>query len=167
MAGPRARKPARKATPRASVDPRAELTAQVLMGGRKLSTAAVMYHAALAEKQGLGATETKALDLVDRFGPLTAGELGERAGLAPASVTGLVDRLERKGMARRIKDPSDGRRVLIELERARLMELAPLFDDLVREMQELAGEFSVEQLRVIVRFLEEAARRQQAATARL
>lgn len=146
---------------------RAAVTADVLSAGRKLSTAAVMFHTALAHRQGLTATDAKALDLIGRFGPLTAGDLGARAGLAPASVTGLVDRLEKRDLVRRVKDPADGRRVLVELNGAKLAAFAPLFDDLVREMHELAEEFSVEQLETIVRFLEEAARRQQAATARL
>ncbi len=137
------------------------------MAGREQSTAAVMFHTAMAAKQGLGPSEGKALDLLDRFGPLTAGELGERAGLAPASITGLVDRLEDKGFARRIKDPADGRRVLVELDRAPLLAHAHLFDDLVREMQELAAEFTDDELEVVLRFLDGATRRQQAATARL
>src|ERR1043165_8022723 len=124
-----------RARTKANADPRRdELVGRMLMGGRKLSTAAVLYHGALAEKQGLGATDSKSLVLIERFGPLTAGDLGERAGLAPASITGLVDRLERKGLVRRIKDPKDGRRVLIELDRETAAAMAPLFADLVREM---------------------------------
>jgi DNA-binding MarR family transcriptional regulator len=49
-----------------------------------------MFHATLSARLGLSATEEKALDLLDRFGPLTARQLAERSGLAPASVTGLV-----------------------------------------------------------------------------
>ncbi|HWB79627.1 MAG TPA: MarR family transcriptional regulator [Nannocystaceae bacterium] len=121
----------------------------------------------MAELQGLGASDTKALDLVDRFGPLTAGELGERSGLAPASITGLVDRLVDKQLVRRIKDPADGRRVLIELQRERLAQHAGMFTDLVREMTELADEFSDDELDTIARYVEGAAQRQTAATARL
>jgi len=146
---------------------RAELVGRVLMAGREQSTAAVMFHTAMAARQGLGASDGKALDLIDRFGPLTAGELGERAGLAPASITGLVDRLEQKGLVRRVKDPADGRRVLVELDRAALGRHAHLFADLVREMQELAAEFTDDELEVILRFLDGATRRQHAATTRL
>lgn len=137
------------------------------MAGRQLSTAAVMFHTKMAELQGLGGSDGKALDLLDRFGPLTAGELGERSGLAPASVTGLVDRLADKGLVRRVKDPADGRRVLIELARERLAGFAHMFDDLVREMSELADEFTDEQLDAIARYVEGAAKRQTAATGRL
>ena len=146
---------------------RAQLVARTLMAGRQLSTAAVMFHTAMAQLQGLGASDTKALDLIDRFGPLTAGELGERSGLAPASITGLVDRLVDKQLVRRIKDPADGRRVLIELQRERLAQHAGLFADLVREMTELADEFSDDELETIARYVEGAAKRQTAATGRL
>src|SRR5215813_9793797 len=108
---------------------RAELLRQLQLAGREQSAATVMFHTALAARQELSATEEKALDLLERFGPLTAGQLAQRSGLAPASVTGLVDRLERKGFARRVPHPVDKRSVLIEVCPDRLAALRPLFDD--------------------------------------
>lgn len=135
--------------------------------GRAMSTAAVMFHTVLAGLQGLSATEEKALDLIERFGPLTAGDLARRAGLAPASVTALLDRLEKKGFARRTANPADRRRVLVEFDRSSLVRLAPLFSDLVREMHEMYAGYSRAELETVLRFLEEATRRQSAATGRL
>src|ERR1051325_1860530 len=89
---------------------------QVLWAGRKLSTAAVMFHTALAERVGLSVTETKALEVIERHGPITPGDLSRESGLAPASVTPLLDRLPRKGAARRVPHPSDGRRFLVEID---------------------------------------------------
>jgi DNA-binding MarR family transcriptional regulator len=147
---------------------RAELLRELEAAGRAQSAATVMFHSALAARRGLSATEEKALDLLDRFGPLSAGELARRAGLAPASVTGLVDRLERKGFARRVPHPSDGRSVLVEVDRERAMaSLGPLFADWVRSLDELWAGYSDEELELILRFLNEAARRQQQATANL
>src|SRR5260370_42081488 len=51
------------------------LVARLDAAGRALSTAAVMFHTVLAGMQGLSATEEKARDFIDRFGPLTAREL--------------------------------------------------------------------------------------------
>lgn len=144
--------------------PREQVIADVSMAGRILSTAAVMFHTAVAEKQGLGLTEEKALDLLQRFGPMTAGELGQRAGLAPASVTGLVDRLEKKGFARREKDAVDGRRVLVHLVHEKLAAFAPLFADFMAQMDELYARYTVAELEVISGFMREAAARQQQAT---
>src|SRR5215813_11735666 len=101
---------------------RRQLLDALFTAGREVSAAAVMFHTALAARQGLSATEEKALDLLDRYGPLTGRQLAERSGLAPASVTSLVDRLEAKGYARRTRNPADGRSVLIETTPERLAE---------------------------------------------
>ena len=137
------------------------------MAGRELSTAAVMFHSALAEKQGLSATEEKALDLLSRFGPLTAGELSARSGLAPPSVTGLVNRLEKKGYVRRVKDESDGRKVRVEVVPDSMNRFSPLFVDFVQQLNSLFSRYTIEQLEVILDFLEGAAEAQRVATRRL
>ena len=127
-----------------------------------------MFHTAVAARQGLSASEEKALDLLERSGPLTAGELARQSGLAPASVTGLINRLEHKGFARRIQNPSDRRSILVEVDVERMYaRVAPLFADWARSLQELYAGYSDEQLEVILHFLTEAARRQQEATARI
>jgi DNA-binding MarR family transcriptional regulator len=128
----------------------------------------VMFHTAVAARQGLSASEEKALDLLERSGPLTAGELARQSGLAPASVTALINRLEAKGFARRVQNPSDRRSVLVEVDPERLYAtVAPLFADWVGSLQELYAGYTDEQLEVILHFLNEAARRQREATARL
>jgi DNA-binding MarR family transcriptional regulator len=147
---------------------RAELLEQLAMAGRASSVATVMFHTAVAAKQGLSASEEKALDLLERSGPLTAGELARQSGLAPASVTGLINRLEQKGFARRIQNPSDRRSILVEVDVERIYaRVAPLFANWVRSLEELYAGYSDEQLEVILHFLTEAARRQQEATTRL
>lgn len=146
---------------------RDELLAELGFAGRVLSTATVMFHTALAAKAELSVTEEKALDLLDRFGPLTAGELGRRSGLAPSSVTGLIDRLERKGFARRSRHSEDRRSVVIELVRERLDGMGHYFDDFLGLLDELYAGYSDEQLETILHYLTEAARRQREATARL
>ena len=147
---------------------RAELLEQLAMAGRASSVATVMFHTAVAAKQGLSASEEKALDLLERSGPLTAGELARQSGLAPASVTGLINRLEQKGFARRIQNPSDRRSILVEVDVERMYaRVAPLFANWVRSLEELYAGYSDEQLEVILHFLTEAARRQQEATTRL
>ncbi|MET0227392.1 MAG: MarR family transcriptional regulator [Actinomycetes bacterium] len=153
---------------RAPAGRRAELLERLALAGRASSVATVMFHTAVAARQGLNATAAKALDLRDRSGPLTAGELARQTGLAPASVTGLITRLEHKGFARRIPNPDDRRSVLVEVDVERLYaRVAPLFGDWVRSLQELFAGYTDDQLEVILHFLTEAARRQQEATARL
>ena len=85
------------------------------MLGNALSTAVVLYHEAIADRLGLSATEWKCLGLLRKSGPITAGRLAELTGLTTGAITGIVDRLERAGRARRASDPHDRRRVIIEV----------------------------------------------------
>ncbi|MGW2226963.1 MarR family winged helix-turn-helix transcriptional regulator [Streptomyces formicae] len=155
------------ATDRDPQEQRAAVVERLNTAGRESSAVTVMFHSAVAARQGLGATETKTLDLLQRDGPLTAKELAERTALAPASVTGLVDRLEGKGFVRRVKHPTDKRRVLIEIQQERLTGLEEVFEDWAREVGELYEEFTTGELETVARFLTGAAERQRRAAARL
>ncbi|MEV7598909.1 MarR family transcriptional regulator [Kitasatospora sp. NPDC089797] len=146
---------------------RGELITRLNTAGRELSTAAVMFHTALAQLHGLSGTEEKAVDLLQRFGPLTARELGEHSGLAPASVTGLVDRLQRKGFARRIPNPADRRSVLIEAAEGSSEALAPYFAHFMEGMERLYARYGDAELSTITDFLTAGAAVQHEATARL
>src|SRR3954454_570748 len=140
---------------------------KVLWAGRLHSTAAVLYHSALAERSGLSVTESKALEVIERLGPITPGELGRESGLAPASITGLLDRLTRKGVARRVPHPSDGRRFLVEVEPGHIAANQRMFDRFVESIRDLCADYSAAELGLIESFLTEAARRQQEAAADL
>jgi hypothetical protein len=90
--------------------------------GREHGDATVLFHSALAAKLGLHSTDYKALGVLDRLGPMSAGELGRHMGLAAASVTNLIDRLAARGFLRREPDPTDRRRVLLHAEVTELTE---------------------------------------------
>ncbi len=45
----------------------------------------------------------------------SVGELAERLLIAHHSAVGLVDRLEARGLVRRLRDPDDGRRIMLAL----------------------------------------------------
>src|SRR5919205_3502467 len=70
-----------------------------------------------ATVHGLGRTDVRALvaimDAARRGEAMTAGALGEAVELSSASVTALVDRLERVGHVHRSRDPGDRRRVVL------------------------------------------------------
>jgi DNA-binding MarR family transcriptional regulator len=81
---------------------------------REMTGQSVVMSAAIAKSAGLSPTDLEVLGAIEQHGPLTAGRLGELTGLSPPAVTGLIDRLERSGVARRRPDPDDRRRVLVE-----------------------------------------------------
>ena len=82
---------------------------------RQMSTGAIMFHQAIADRLGLHATDHKCADLIIRNGAMTSGRLAELTGLTTGAITGVVDRLEARGIARRATDPGDRRRVIVEL----------------------------------------------------
>ena len=64
---------------------------------------------------GINRTDSRALDILEQHGRMSAGQLAAASGLSTGAVTAVVDRLERAGHARRVPDPTDRRRVLVEL----------------------------------------------------
>lgn len=137
---------------------RAALAAHCIDAARAYSTAAVLLHAAVAERFGLSATDLKALDLLQRRGPLAAGELARETGLATASVTSLIDRLEAKRFVERRRDAADRRRVTVTLTPRVGAAIAPLFAGVNRRLHARLGRLDAAALASIEAFLAGAAR---------
>src|SRR5260221_10972564 len=74
----------------------------------------------------LKGTDLECLDLINRHGPLSPSALARRAGLHPATMTGILDRLERGGWIDRDRDPADRRGVVVRAARRRGAEVPPL-----------------------------------------
>jgi DNA-binding MarR family transcriptional regulator len=92
-------------------------------------------------------------DLIDTYGPLSPSALARRAGLHPATMTGILDRLERGGWIARERDPADRRSVLVRVQRERYAELMGKYAGLSRSMNKLLADYSDEELEVIADFM--------------
>jgi DNA-binding MarR family transcriptional regulator len=132
--------------------------------GREHRDALLMFHGVLGERMGVSAIEEKTLDLLERDGPLTAGELASRTGLAPASTTGLVDRLVRKGFVRRVPHESDRRRVNVEIDREHVGSFGSLFGDLDSRFGNLYATYTDDELELILDYVQHAVKILGAAT---
>lgn len=121
---------------------------------REQSALTVMFHARVAEQMGLSATDEKCLDLAMRAdGPLTAGRIADLSGLSTGAVTGVIDRLERAGYVRRVRDPHDRRKVLVEVTVGDVDEFGEPFEKARDSMVEVLGHFDEDELQVIERYL--------------
>ena len=150
-----------------SSEERTAALAELQRAGRELSDATVLYHGVLAERLGLSPSQWKTLGILENHGSLSAGELASRSGLAPASMSGILDHLESKGLVRRSQDPGDRRRTLVELHAPGIQELYAAFGGLMRRLSELHGSYATEELHLIAGYLAAAAERQRAATREL
>ena len=82
--------------------------------GEQSATETALFQQRAAAQYGLGISEMKALGVLLREGPAAAGRLAVELGLTTGAVTGVIDRLARRGLVRRTADPDDRRRVLVE-----------------------------------------------------
>lgn len=130
-----------------------ELIDAVIDAVRENSTATVFFHIAMAEVNGLCPSDHKALDLISRRDGLTAGELGTETGLASASVTSLIDRLESRGYVRRVRGRRDRRRIKVEAIPEKIEAMQERFTPLKQQARERLSGFDDAQLETIREFL--------------
>jgi len=94
------------------------------------------------------------LDILDTSGPLSPSMLARRAGLHPATMTGILDRLERGGWIVRERDPSDRRAVVVRILHDRYYaDLLRLYQGMNRSMSKLLAGYSDSELQTIAGFL--------------
>jgi DNA-binding MarR family transcriptional regulator len=113
---------------------------------RAYQTANDNWDQALADHVGANRTDMRCLDLLDQAGGMTAGELARAAGLTTGAVTAVVDRLERAGYARRVRDDGDRRRVRIEVTPKVWEVAAPLMEPFLADAQAILDDYSNEEI---------------------
>jgi DNA-binding MarR family transcriptional regulator len=135
---------------------RLELLQALHMGFRQMSAGAVMFHQAIADRLGLHVTDHKCADLILRHGSMTAGALAQLTGLTTGAITGVVDRLEGAGLARRVPDPDDRRRVVIEtIPHSKCStEVANLFSGIAQATSRLLESYTDDELAFLLDFVE-------------
>ncbi len=120
---------------------------------RQHSTAAVLFHHALAEHLGLGPTDHKCLDLLRERGPMTGSSLATITGLTTGAITGVAARLEQAGFLRREPDEQDRRQQILHPILEKLQDIRQVFEPLHKDMAALLKDFNKRELSVIVEFL--------------
>jgi DNA-binding MarR family transcriptional regulator len=105
-----------------------------------------------AEYFGVNRTAMRCMEVLDRVGQLTAGDIARETGLTSGAVTAMLDRLERVGYVRRLRDEADRRRVLVELTDKARQLAAEVYGPLADAMVEFER-YSDEELMLIRDFL--------------
>lgn len=97
------------------------------------------------------------LDLLARDGAMAPRDIVARTGIHPATLTGMLDRLERGGWLSRRPDPGDRRRIIVEAATGREAEVARIYAPMSKALKEICADYSDEELARIIGFLERAA----------
>jgi DNA-binding MarR family transcriptional regulator len=127
---------------------KAELIHELTFEVRAAQGAVDQMDDAACRALGINRTDGRCIDVIDREGPVAAGRLAAASGLTTAAVTAVIDRLERAGYARRVGDPHDRRRVLVELTPL-MRERAAVIWGPFAIFSEVLGRYTVEQLELL------------------
>ncbi len=125
---------------------------------RRTQVLTQMLDEAAAQYLGINTTDGRAIDVIDQAGGrITAGELARELRLSTGAVTTIVDRLEKAGYARRVADPDDRRRVLIEVT-PKVHRLSEEIYGPASDIFEMTAEYTDAELDLFVRFHEQSLR---------
>jgi DNA-binding MarR family transcriptional regulator len=109
-------------------DPRlAEIRREILIALRRIIRAIDLYSSRLNEEYGLTGPQLAALHELRRAGSIPAHELARALQVSQPTVTGILDRLERRGLVARTRSGTDRRLVNITVTQAgrQVLEAAP------------------------------------------
>jgi DNA-binding MarR family transcriptional regulator len=122
---------------------------------RELRNQLSLLNHQVGAKVALKDVDLDCLELIARRGPLSPSTLARSAGLHPATVTGILDRLQRGGWIVRERDPeaADRRAVAVRAVRGRNAELFRLYAGMNTAMDELCAGYTDAELELIADFL--------------
>jgi DNA-binding MarR family transcriptional regulator len=131
-----------------------ELIAELVREFRTSGNQEDAFDGLAARLLGVSETELRCLNIIENGGGLTAGMLAAQAGLTAGAITGVIDRLERRGYVRRVADPADRRRVRIEVTGSFYRSAEQIWGPMAGDWQaQLADGYTLDELETIVSFL--------------
>ena len=125
----------------------------VIRSLRRVNLQGSLFGQTVAIRFGLTESDVEALEVLLDSGSATAGRLSELMGLTTGAVTRVIDRLEQAGYVRRVPDPADRRRVIVEVVTEQAAAVESTLDRVSQKSAAEIGHYSDEQLAVIDDFL--------------
>jgi predicted transcriptional regulator len=106
-----------------------------------------------AARHGLTLSDLQAVDILARETTVCASELADECGLTRGAITGMLNRLERAGVARREKDGGDGRKLVISA----IADPSGCDCRVPQAFRDVAASFDEKALHAIRQFLDQSA----------
>jgi DNA-binding MarR family transcriptional regulator len=101
--------------------------------------------------------ELNCLDLIARFGPINPSVLARQADIHPATLTGILDRLERGGWITRDRETSDRRGVVVRMLEERSMLVLGLYAGMNSRIEQICADYTPAELELLAGFLQRMA----------
>ena len=134
---------------------------------RRSRSATDRFDQAVADALGVNRTDLRCVGVLQSEGRLTAGRLAKATGLSTGAMTAALDRLERSGYARRVRDAQDRRRVLVEATPTINAQTAALYAEHTASAERIYQRYSSEELELLLRFVREGRELNERAADRL
>ena len=131
---------------------REELGKELIRLAREHEAANQAFDEVAARKLGVNQTDLRALNILENQGRMTAGRLAELMGLTTAAITAVLDRIERAGYARRVRDEKDRRQVNVEVTPLVGERGGAIWGPLGADAQEWFARMSVEELKSVIKY---------------
>jgi DNA-binding MarR family transcriptional regulator len=131
---------------------------------RELSNQISLLNRQVSSRVDLKDIDLDCFDFISQVGTITPSALSRRTGLHPATLTGIIDRLEKSGWIAREQDPSDRRGTILRALPDRTGELFKLYSGMNDGVDLLCAEYNEAQLETIADFLAKATAAGRSAT---
>lgn len=125
---------------------------------RQFNRLGVSFFRVAAARVGMAVTDIQIMDLLDRGGPATAGQLAEFTGLTAGAITRILDRLEENRLVHRERDPTDGRKVIVRIDESKddMHKVRSILDSVGKAWDEVASRYDHEQIAFLINFLKDS-----------
>jgi DNA-binding MarR family transcriptional regulator len=120
---------------------------------RRLTNQITFYSEAVAARLGMHPTDLDCLSAIALEDDVTAGRLAEITGLTTGAVTGVIDRLERAGYVKRVPDPNDRRRVVVEPIPEALTQTGAAFAPMLESSAAMLARYNTDELAMLTDYV--------------
>jgi len=145
---------------------RRRLTTETKEALRALNNQLSLFNRQVSTHLEVKDVDLDCLELITRHGPLSPSALARRAGLHPATLTGILDRLQRDGWISRDREPNaaDRRAVSVRALRERNGEVYRLYAGMNTAMDQICADYTDTELELLADFLNRVNRAGEHAT---
>ena len=128
----------------------AELVQALNRVARELGGLGALFAGTVARHLGVSHSDLECIDIISLRGRLTAGELARQSGLTTGAITGVIDRLEQAGLARRERDPDDRRKVYVRILPKAIARGRVYYDSLEKAVNALTSGYSDAEIALLI-----------------